>query len=319
MSTLNVDLKKFDMSSIADDSTVIIIGKRNTGKSFLTMDFMYYHQDLPVGTVISPTENYNNFYKDIVPKIFIHQEPTPELLKNIIKRQDSAVRSHRKNKDTDPRAFLIMDDCMAYATAWVRDKMTKIIFMNGRHLKVLTLITLQDSLGITPELRTNTDYVFILREPRVNMRKRLYEHYTGGMFKSFEIFCKVLDSCTENYECLVIDNKTRSNKLEDQVYWYKAESHESFKVGAPEIWDFCKENCPDEDDTGDNEEDENNLRYYNPKKGPNLLVNKINPSKPRPKVPYNSARRSRPNNSEIRHSVPHHQYKDRERSQRINY
>lgn len=319
MSTLNVDLKKFDMSSIADDSTVIIIGKRNTGKSFLTMDFMYYHQDLPVGTVISPTENYNNFYKDIVPKIFIHQEPTPELLKNIVKRQDGAVRSYRKNNETDPRAFLIMDDCMAYATSWVRDKTTKVIFMNGRHLKMLTLITLQDSLGITPELRTNTDYVFILREPRVNMRKRLYEHYTGGMFKSLEIFCKVLDSCTENYECLVVDNKTRSNKLEDQVFWYKAEAHEPFKVGAPEIWEFCKENCPDEDDIGDDEEDENNLRYYNPKKGPNLMVNKINPSKPRPKVPYNSARRNRPESSMIRR--PQRQYgdNDRVRSRRINY
>ena len=30
----------------------------------------------------------------------------------------------------------------------------------------------------------------------------------------------------ENYECLVIHCSAKSNKLEDQVFWYKADSHE---------------------------------------------------------------------------------------------
>ena len=43
------------------------------------------------------------------------------------------------------------------------------------------------------------------------------------MFPSFEMFCQVMDQCTENYECLVINNNAKSNKLTDQVFWYKAE------------------------------------------------------------------------------------------------
>ena len=31
-----------------------------------------------------------------------------------------------------------------------------------------------------------------------------------------------MDQCTENYECLVISNNAKSNKLEDQIFWYKA-------------------------------------------------------------------------------------------------
>ena len=51
----NVQLKKFDMSSIPQDSVVVLIGKRNTGKSYLCKDLLYYHKNIPVGTVISGT------------------------------------------------------------------------------------------------------------------------------------------------------------------------------------------------------------------------------------------------------------------------
>ena len=67
---MNLQLKKFEMSSIGDDSVVVLIGKRNTGKSYLTKDMLYYKQDLPAGTVISPTENANKFYGNIIPPIF---------------------------------------------------------------------------------------------------------------------------------------------------------------------------------------------------------------------------------------------------------
>ena len=113
--------------------------------------------------------------------------------------------------------------------------------MNGRHYKLLFILTMQFALGIPPNLRTNIDYVFILRENYVSNRKRLYEHY-AGMFPTFEMFCQVMDRCTENYECLVINNNSKSNKLQDQVYWYKAEAHPDFKIGGPGYWEFNDKN-----------------------------------------------------------------------------
>ena len=57
------------------------------------------------------------------------------------------------------------------------------------------------------------------------------------MFANFEVFNQVMNQCTENYECLVIDCKTQSNKLEDQVFWYKAkEVH--FKMCSTEMWNM---------------------------------------------------------------------------------
>ena len=111
--------------------------------------------------------------------------------------------------------------------------------MNGRHWKIMLIITMQYPLGIPPNLRTNIDYVFILREPYIANRKRIYENY-AGMFPTFESFCQVMDQCTENYECLVINNNAKSNKLHDQIFWYKAQTHGPFKLGAKEFWEMSK-------------------------------------------------------------------------------
>ena len=62
-------------------------------------------------------------------------------------------------------------------------------------------------------------------------------------------FCQVMDQCTENYECLVISNNAKSNKLEDQIFWYKAEPHADFKLGSKEYWDLSADINSDEEDT----------------------------------------------------------------------
>jgi hypothetical protein len=234
----NLDLKKFDMRIIKDDETVVFIGPRNTGKSFLVKDLLYYHRHIPVGTCISPTEEANKCFSDHIPPIFIHPEYTPELIEKVVNRQKEIVTKKRNGgtemDSIDPNAFLLMDDCL-YDRSWVKDKSIREIFMNGRHWKLLFLLTMQFPLGITPNLRSNVDWVFILKNNIMADRKRIYEHY-AGMFPNFEIFCETLNQCTENYECLVIHKSSKSNKLEDQVYWYKAEIHDNFKIGYDVFW-----------------------------------------------------------------------------------
>lgn len=236
---MEIQLRKFDMNEIDHDKVVVFIGKRDTGKSFLCKDLLYYHKQIPVGQVISGTEAANNFYGSIIPPIFIHGEYKPEIISNILKRQKLMIENIKNNNLLDPRAFLILDDCL-YDNTWVKNKDVRALFMNGRHYKILFIITMQYALGIPPNLRTNIDYVFILRENIVANRKRLYEQY-AGMFPTFEMFCQVMDQCTENYECLVINNNAKSNKLEDQVFWYKATAHEDFKIGGREYWQYSKE------------------------------------------------------------------------------
>ena len=238
---MEIQLRKFNMDEIKDDKVVVLIGKRDTGKSFLCKDILYHHQNIPVGQVISGTEGANQFYSKIVPKLFIHGEFDTQIVQNMIKRQKILIdKINQGDNSIDPRSFLILDDCL-YDNSWAKDKYMRSVFMNGRHYKILFLLTMQFALGIPPNLRTNIDYVFILRENYVSNRKRLYEHY-AGMFPSFEMFCQIMDQCTENYECLVINNNAKSNKLTDQVFWYKAAPHDDFRIGAPSFWEYSEKN-----------------------------------------------------------------------------
>ena len=259
---MTLELKRFDMKSISfkpnesKGPVVVLIGRRDTGKSFLVRDLLFYHQDIPIGTVISGTEEGNGFYSKMVPKLFIHNEYNTAIVENILKRQRSVLKQIKKEVETfkrstiDPRTFVILDDCL-YDNTWSRDKMMRLLFMNGRHWKVMLIITMQYPLGIPPALRTNIDYVFILREPYIANRKRIFENY-AGMFPTFESFCQVMDQCTENYECLVINNNSKSNRLHDQVFWYKADNHNDFRLGSKEFWDLSKGfNSDDEEEKYD--------------------------------------------------------------------
>lgn len=259
---MTLELKKFDMRHISfkpDENkgpVVVLIGRRDTGKSYLVRDLLYYHQDIPIGTVISGTEAGNGFYSSHVPKLFIHDEYNTAIIENILKRQKMVLKevkkhmTHYKKCNIDPRAFVILDDCL-YDNTWTKDKMMRLLFMNGRHWKIMLIITMQYPLGVPPNLRTNIDYVFILREPYLTNRKRIWENY-AGMFPTFESFCQVMDQCTENFECLVINNNAKSNKLVDQIFWYKAENHPDFKLGSKEFWDVSKGlNSDDEDEMYD--------------------------------------------------------------------
>jgi hypothetical protein len=275
----NLQLRKFDMSSIPDESVVVMLGKRNTGKSFLTRDLLYNKRDIPVHTIISGTESVNKFYSKMIPPIFIHDEFNPTIIANFLKRQKKITKMRERdeeivgkgNSTIDNRALLIFDDLMDDASTWIKDKNVKKVFIAGRHFRILYIVLLQFSLGISTTLRGNIDFIFILRENIMSNRKRIYENY-AGMFPTFELFCSVLDQCTENYECLVINNMSKSNQINEQVFWYKAEQHPDFKMGPPEIWNYCAEKFVEDKD----DDDELDLSYYtNKRKGPKLHVKKL--------------------------------------------
>lgn len=272
-------MKKFNMKEISfkynenKGPVIVLIGRRDTGKSFLVRDLLFHHQDIPIGSVISGTEAGNGFYSSHVPKLFIHDEYNSAIIENILKRQRTVLKQVKKETEMykkctiDPRAFVILDDCL-YDSTWTRDKMMRLLFMNGRHWKIMLIITMQYPLGIPPNLRTNIDYVFILREPYIANRKRIWENY-AGMFPTFESFSQVMDQCTENFECLVINNNAKSNKLQDQIFWYKSEKRADFKLGSKEFWDLSKELNSDDEEPSYNPDDSKkrkNVQKINVKK-----------------------------------------------------
>jgi hypothetical protein len=240
-----LQIKKFNISEMVEHCTIAMIAKRASGKSYLTKEIMYHKRDIASAIAISRTEKLNKFYSEIIPDSFIYSEYEPEILSKIYERQsrmnnDNARRVKEGKKEKDDRIMLIMDDCMSSKGTWLKDPNILELFFNGRHHHVSFILTMQFSLGIPPELRSNFDYVFLLAEDVTSNRKRLYEHY-AGMFPTLAIFEQVFGEITENYGVMVIDNRIHSKNIADKVYWYKAKDVPEFTLGCNKYKRYHKE------------------------------------------------------------------------------
>ncbi len=231
---MNLQLKRFDPTKIGSDKVCLFIGKRGTGKSTLVTDIMYHKRNIPSGVVMSATEDGNHYYKQYVPDLFIYGSYNKETIENIIERQKHNINTYG---NTHP-VFILMDDCM-YDKSCMKDECIRQLFMNGRHWKIFFLLTTQYCMDLPPGLRANIDYVFVLRENVIQNREKLWKSFFG-VFPTFNMFQQVMDACTENYECLVIDNTSKSNKLNECVYYYKSAIRPPFKIGSQSMWEAHK-------------------------------------------------------------------------------
>jgi len=241
--TLNLDLKKFKPSTMPDNATCILLGKRRTGKTTITLDVMYHKRRIPCGVVVSGTEESNHTFKGIVPDTFIYGEYKPEILDRVFVRQRKLTNHNQRLMDlrqkdglVDSKVFIVLDDCMYDKSVWKSEVIRK-VFFNGRHFNMFFLATCQYLMEIPPSIRANIDYTFVLREPVLSQRQKIYTYF-AGIVPDFKMFCHILDRTTNNFECLVIDNTSRSTEISDVLYWYKAKIREKgkWRVGSDSYW-----------------------------------------------------------------------------------
>lgn len=231
-----INLRKFDPKTVDACRTHLICAKRGSGKSVLIRDLMFHMKSkIPFGLAFSASEEGNGAYGEIMPKSFIYDDFEPGILEKFVNRQKFMVQTKKKN----PEAFCIFDDMTYDAKKFMKDPNLRFIFLNGRHFRITMIISSQYSLDIGPAIRSNLDYVFLLRENVVANQEKLYKNFFG-VFPTFNMFQQTLMACTENYGMLVLDNTSRSNQIEDCVFWYKAEFHPRVKLCSPAVWKMDK-------------------------------------------------------------------------------
>lgn len=267
-----VPLRRFAMAQIAFPNgneskgpVIAMIGRRGTGKSVLLVDLLSHFQDVPVVTIISGTEEGNGTFARFVPSVLIHNEFKPTIVEGVLRRQLKVLKRRNRAVKTfgsssiDARCIFVMDDCL-YDPKFVHDPSIRCIFVNGRHWRVMFIITLQYVLGLPPLLRNQIDFSFILREPSMRTRRILYDNF-ASCFPTLDAFCQTLDQTTQNFECMVVHNSAISNDLSDMVFFYKARANiPPFRLAAQAYWDISerldeerrlREEAEDDDDDGD--------------------------------------------------------------------
>lgn len=254
-----VSLKKFNPKWIekkrVDPSqgpaSILLIGSKRTGKTFLIADLMYYFRKIPAGMILTGSEGSAEKFAEFFPKSFIFDEIDDEMIARMEKIVEKQRKLRKKKTQGDYSSLLLFDDC-GYDKKVVNKKVIQGMFMNGRQWRIHLMMAVQYCKSVPPTLRTNADYIFILREPSIEERKKLWREYCG-IIPKFEDFCEIMNTCTENYGCLVIDRTATTNKLEDNVFWYRARNPpKQFKVGDKSLWEYHKANYKS-DNESDNE------------------------------------------------------------------
>jgi len=226
-----LSLKKFDVSKMVPNPSVVMIAKRGSGKSWVVRSILNYLKDrIPCGVIISQTEDLNSFYSDFFPSLYIYSRYSGDIFKNVLERQKLIkIKNERRikkgKKPVDPNVFIIMDDCLASNGTWMKDNYVREVLFNGRHYNITYILTMQFSLGIVPELRGNFDYVFLLADDIFSNQERIYKHY-AGIFPTFDAFRLVFRQVTNDFGSMVISNSNRNPNadLNEKVFWYKASS-----------------------------------------------------------------------------------------------
>ena len=113
------DLPVFDPLTIKIDATIVAVGKRRTGKTFLFRNLMYLFKDqFPAGLVISQTDELNKFWRDYVPKKYIFNKYDPEILQTVFRRQKAILNDINKTEaEKDKEAPFLSYSMMSSATS----------------------------------------------------------------------------------------------------------------------------------------------------------------------------------------------------------
>lgn len=237
--TTQLALQRFDVGKTDEKRVIVIIGKRNSGKSQMTADWLFHKRKMSAGVLMSSTEEATGFFKSVIgiPDTYVYGEWDGAVIDTIIAKQ----RKHAK-AGTLRNCFIVLDD-LAFDKKIFSSKQMRELLFNGRHYGIMLIITAQFLGDLPTFFRSNVDYVVTYRTPGIQDRERLYRNFFG-VIPSFHMFQSIMDATTENYSALILDNTVQSNALGDCIFWYKAPlrtpTSGNFKIGCHAYHAFAR-------------------------------------------------------------------------------
>lgn len=235
-------INEYSLNNMVPNPSIVIVAKRGSGKTVVCGALIEQFKSIPVGIIISATEELDPFYKYFFPDSFIYKEYSSTLFDKILARQSylkkKLEQKQAQGKTFDARLLLIMDDCLASSKTWAHDESIREILMNGRHYNITYILTMQFPLGIGPELRSQFDYVFLMYEDKISNLKRLYEHY-AGVFPTFLSFREIFGQLTENFGSMLLVIRGAQKEFSEKVFFYKAPFNDP-KINPPKMFG-CEE------------------------------------------------------------------------------
>lgn len=228
--------KKFKLSTIPSDSTILLVGMRGSGKSVLMKQILYVLKerfDFCVG--ICPTPETQELFKSIIPDSYVFEKYEDEWMEYV-------VNQLYKITNTTPTDHIlnicIIGDDLAANEKEFKKPGIKHIHKNGRHIKVFFLNLVQYAYDYTPSLRNNLNFVFCFGDSTKQQREKLYELFFGHL-GTFTEFNDIFSELTKGYRCIVLDRLRGVRDPQNCVSYFEATTNiPPFILGGREQWKF---------------------------------------------------------------------------------
>lgn len=210
-----------------------------THNTSLIEDFCYFLKHrYPVARVFMGTEGAYRRFSDIMHPLFVSNYYDEQEEKNHILRQ-------RKCKMENPEgypgnyAINILDDVSDDPKIYKTKVMRGLFKLGSQHWNQLLMVGSQYAIDLPPDVRKSVSYVAIFREPEESERKKLYINL-GGSCGKYETFCELMDQLTGDFTCLIIKKRSQSNRIEDNVFWFRTQKLNDWKFGCGEYKEWGK-------------------------------------------------------------------------------
>ena len=232
------ELAEFDVQTIPLDATVVAVGKRRTGKTWVFRNLMFERRlAFTGGIVFSQTDQLNQFWQQYIPSAYIFAKYDPAILQLVFKRQKQIIASNRLTEEEKEKAlpfFILLDDVISDQRLKYDENLME-LFVSGRHYKLFVLITTQYAKSITPTIRANTDFCFVMRTIQEAQLESLYFDFANFLTK--DAWHQLVKDTTQDNEVLVIDTCSNLPEPLQTLFWWKAIDPGPFLMGTKEYWE----------------------------------------------------------------------------------
>lgn len=254
-----LEIPALDPASIPPARNLLFCGRRNTGKSTLLRDICFYRRHIQLGMAMAGSMGAAEALKTYFPDSFTYDQFDTTALATFW-RQVKSINGPRKRRGQPMfDTCLILDDTGHDKAMW-RDKTLREIMQNGRHYNLTLFMCLQDAKAVQPNMRSQFDYVFLLRERSPETLDRIWTCFAGGLFSDKRQFRSVLAECTKDYRAMVIRNSDLPADCDGDPFggalcYYRArESLPRFVLGDDSMWlqhvDTYNEHYESDEDDG---------------------------------------------------------------------
>ena len=220
---------RFDIDELRKSDTfkAIIIGKDPIEKALMTSEILYHVHNIPRACVFSDGDNLSKH----IPGLFISD------FSDVEHRLTEIYENQKKHK----KHLLIILEMKSTHLDLLKSEIVYKIYQFGHYFKMSIVVSVDFVLDLNTIIFSSTDYIFCLKHINLNELRLLRTYLDYGIFANNSQFVKKLRSYTEEYGCMVWNNKIWTPR-KDVAFWYESKPRQ-FRFGSDEFWKYGLNNC----------------------------------------------------------------------------